>query len=85
MGLEFCVQPPASTLRDLETEGCMLADEGDFQGAIRCFKNAVSETEGQNKARVYEMMAQCMMETGSNEEAFVAASRSTVCDPQVLK
>ncbi|BDA41071.1 probable protein N-lysine methyltransferase METTL21A at C-terminar half [Coccomyxa sp. Obi] len=82
MGLEFCVQPPACTLRDFESEGCKLAEEGDFQGAIRCFRKAVSDTEGQSKARIYEMMAQCMMESGSNEEAVVAASRATVCDPQ---
>ena len=84
MGLDLCVQPPASTLRDLETEGCMLAEEGDFHGAIFCFRKAVSEAEGQSKARLYEMMAQCLMETSSDEEAVLAASRATVCDPQVL-
>lgn len=85
MGLEFCVQPPACTLGDPESEGCMLAEEGDFHGAIRCFRKAVNDTEGQSKARMYEMMAQCMMECGSNEEAVVAASRATVCDSQVLR
>ena len=74
---------PDLSRRDLESEGCSLAEEGDFKGAIQCFEKAVADEPGQTAAHIYEMMAQCMMEIGLNEEAVVAASKATDCEPQV--
>ncbi len=83
MGLEYRLHQPTFSRQDLESEGCSLAEKGDFTGAIRCFKKVVADEEGQSHAHIYEMMAQCMMENGENEEAVVAASSATQCDPQV--
>lgn len=83
MGLEYRMHQLDPSRQDLEGEGCSLAEEGDLRGAIQCFKKAVADERGQNNAHTYEMMAQCMMEIGLNEEAVVAASKATDCEPEV--
>jgi tetratricopeptide (TPR) repeat protein len=83
MGLEYRMHQLDPSRQDLEGEGCSLAEEGDFKSAIQCFEKAVAEERGQNNAHTYEMVAQCMMEIGSNEEAVDAASKATDCEPEV--
>lgn len=83
MGLEYRMHQLDPSRQDLEGEGCSLAEEGDLKGAIQCFEKALADERGQNNAHTYEMMAQCMMEIGLNEEAVVAASKATDCEPEV--
>lgn len=68
-----------------ESEACSLAEQGDFVGAVRCFKKAVAvlTTADPGSSHVFEMMAQCMMEIGDSDEAVIAASKAITIDPQV--
>jgi Flp pilus assembly protein TadD len=68
---------------DDEGQGCALAESGDYQAAVQCFRRATAS--GQGTAEVHEMLAQCLLETGKHEEALEAASSAVRLRPEVIR
>lgn len=66
----------------LQAKGCALAEAGDFHGAVLWFQRATAA--GPVGAEVYEMLAQCLLETEAAADAAAAASSAVSLKPQVV-
>ena len=66
----------------LQAKGCALAEAGDFHGAVLWFQRATAS--GPVGAEVYEMLAQCLLETEAAADAAAAASSAVSLKPLVV-
>ena len=71
----------ATAAVDDVSQGCCLAESGQYDGAVQCFKRATGSDQA--PAEVHEMLAQCLLETGAHEEALQAASAAVSLRPEV--
>ena len=64
------------------SQGCCLAESGDYGGAVQCFRRATSCRQA--TAEVHEMLAQCLLEIGCHEDALQAACAAADLRPEVM-
>lgn len=72
-----------SQLRVLEEQGCLLAESGDFNGAVLCLQTVAER--GCKRPQLHEMLAQCLLEAGPTQDAIAAASHAAHLAPEVHK
>lgn len=67
--------------RQLEQAASKLAEQGSFQLAIAKYSAAIQDCP--TSSRLYEQLAQCLMETEQYTEAYSAAAQAVSYSPQV--